>query len=81
MDPKITGGAVRYVGLSVAVAFARAGATVVGFDVSTARIAKRKSGWDQTLAVDAADLQHPNLIFSADDSALAKADFFSSLPY
>lgn len=65
-----------YVGLPVAVAFARAGATVIGFDVSTARVAELKSGHDRTLEVDTADLQHPNLIFSADDSALAKADFF-----
>lgn len=65
-----------YVGLPVAAAFARAGASVVGFDVSAERIAELKSGRDRTLEVDAADLRYPNLIFTADDSALAKADFF-----
>ncbi|HWK96675.1 MAG TPA: nucleotide sugar dehydrogenase [Pseudolabrys sp.] len=65
-----------YVGLPVAAAFARAGVSVVGFDVNAGRIAELQSGRDRTLEVDAADLRHPNLIFSADDSALAKADFF-----
>lgn len=65
-----------YVGLPVAVAFARAGVPVVGFDVDAARIAELKLGRDRTLEVDTADLQHPNLIFSADEAALAKADFF-----
>ncbi len=65
-----------YVGLPVAVAFARAGVPVVGFDVDADRIAELKSGHDRTLEVDAADLVNPNLTYSADDSALAKADFF-----
>lgn len=65
-----------YVGLPVAVAFARAGVSVVGFDVDANRIAELKSGHDRTLEVDAADLVNPKLTYSADDSALAKADFF-----
>lgn len=65
-----------YVGLPVAVAFARGGTAVVGFDVNVARIAELKSGQDRTLEVNAADLRHPNLVLSAEDSVLAKADFF-----
>jgi UDP-N-acetyl-D-galactosamine dehydrogenase len=65
-----------YVGLPVAVAFARAGVPVVGFDINAQRIAELKSGLDRTLEVEPADLLHPTLVYSDKDEALAGADFF-----
>ena len=65
-----------YVGLPVAVAFGRAGATVVGFDVDRRRIEELNSGHDRTREVAPADLQHAALKFEHDAAALAQADFY-----
>jgi UDP-N-acetyl-D-galactosamine dehydrogenase len=65
-----------YVGLPVAVAFARQGTPVIGFDVSAARIAELTAGRDHTREVEPRDLQHPSLLFTDDPAALAAADFF-----
>jgi len=64
-----------YVGLPVAVAFARAGIPVIGFDIDRQRIAELRSGLDRTREVGAADLAHPSLVYESDPAALAKADF------
>jgi hypothetical protein len=45
-----------YVGLPVAVAFAKAGAPVVGFDVDAGRIGELSAGRDRTREIDPADL-------------------------
>ena len=45
-----------YVGLPVAVAFARSGIGVVGFDIDVARVAELRRGHDRTHEVAAADL-------------------------
>jgi UDP-N-acetyl-D-glucosamine/UDP-N-acetyl-D-galactosamine dehydrogenase len=65
-----------YVGLPVAVAFAKAGTPVFGFDINPDRVRDLKAGKDMTREVDAADLKHKNLTFTADESALKAADFF-----
>lgn len=65
-----------YVGLPVAVAFARSGASVVGFDINAQRIAELKSGLDRTLEVERDDLFHPTLVYSNKEETLAGADFF-----
>jgi len=65
-----------YVGLPVAVAFARSGATVVGFDIDPVRIKELRSGFDRTREVGKADLQHATLQLASDAAALATADFF-----
>ena len=65
-----------YVGLPVAVAFARAGVPVVGFDINAARITELKSGHDRTREVEAADLALPALTYTADPSALKASDFY-----
>lgn len=65
-----------YVGLPVAVAFARAGASVIGYDVDKRRIAELKSGTDRTLEVEAAELNFPTLSFSDDPNSLRQADFY-----
>jgi UDP-N-acetyl-D-glucosamine/UDP-N-acetyl-D-galactosamine dehydrogenase len=65
-----------YVGLPVAVAFARAGAAVVGFDIDRQRVEELRAGIDRTLEVEKADLATPTLSFTADAAALAAADFY-----
>jgi len=64
-----------YVGLPVAVAFARA-APVIGFDIDRARIDELRAGRDRTREVDAAELAQPNLACTSDPAALARADFY-----
>jgi len=64
-----------YVGLPVAVAFARA-APVIGFDIDRARIDELRAGRDRTREVDAAELAQANLACTSDPAALAGADFF-----
>jgi UDP-N-acetyl-D-glucosamine/UDP-N-acetyl-D-galactosamine dehydrogenase len=65
-----------YVGLPVAVAFARASVAVVGFDIDKRRIAELEEGIDRTHEVNAADLRFPLLTFSSDEASLATSDFF-----
>lgn len=65
-----------YVGLPVAVAFARSGAAVIGFDVDRNRIDELRAGVDRTREVDKSDLAHPALLYSGDSAALAAADFY-----
>jgi UDP-N-acetyl-D-glucosamine/UDP-N-acetyl-D-galactosamine dehydrogenase len=64
-----------YVGLPVAAAFARAGASVLGFDIDERRVAELRGGRDRTGEVDPADLGAPTLRFSSDAADLAAADF------
>ena len=64
-----------YVGLPVAVAFARSGAPVVAFDIDRARIDELLSAHDRTREVEPADLKAESLQFTADPARLAEADF------
>jgi UDP-N-acetyl-D-mannosaminuronate dehydrogenase len=45
-----------YVGLPVAIAFARTGVPVIGFDIDRRRVEERRSGYDKTREVNSADL-------------------------
>jgi len=65
-----------YVGLPVAVAFARSGAPVTGFDIDRARIEELRAGRDRTREVDSGDLRQAALRFEDDPAALAAADFY-----
>ncbi len=65
-----------YVGLPVAVAFARSGAPVIGFDIDRRRIDDLRCGIDMTREVEAKDLALPALRYASDPTALAAADFF-----
>jgi UDP-N-acetyl-D-galactosamine dehydrogenase len=65
-----------YVGLPVAVSFARSGAPVVGFDVDVGRVGELRQGKDRTREVEAADLKQRALTFSADAEAMRTSDFF-----
>ena len=64
-----------YVGLPVAVAFARSGVPVTGFDIDTRRIAELRAGVDVTREVESGDLKQPSLDYTTDAAALDKADF------
>jgi UDP-N-acetyl-D-galactosamine dehydrogenase len=65
-----------YVGLPVAVAFAREGFAVTGFDIDAARVRELEQGQDRTREVEATDLKHSSLKFTCDADALGAADFF-----
>ncbi len=65
-----------YVGLPVAVAFARSGAAVVGFDIDRNRIEELRAKVDRTREVDQKDLAHPTLRYESDPAALAASDFY-----
>ncbi len=65
-----------YVGLPVAVSFARAGVPVVGFDVDERRIAELRQGDDRTREVEVADLRLGTLVFTADPAEMRQSDFF-----
>ncbi len=65
-----------YVGLPVAVAFARSGVPVIGFDVDRKRIAELRAGRDRTREVDPAELALDSLRYECDPAALAPADFY-----
>ncbi len=65
-----------YVGLPVAVAFANAGAPVVGFDVDAGRIAELAAGRDRTREIEPADLAAAPVRYTADPVLLAASDFF-----
>jgi UDP-N-acetyl-D-glucosamine/UDP-N-acetyl-D-galactosamine dehydrogenase len=65
-----------YVGLPVAVAFAREGFTVTGFDIDTSRVRELEDGQDRTREVEASDLKHRSLKFTRDADALGASDFF-----
>ena len=65
-----------YVGLPVAVSFARAGFKVIGFDVDAKRIEELNAGHDRTREIEAGELSELKLEFTTDASALGLADFF-----
>jgi UDP-N-acetyl-D-galactosamine dehydrogenase len=65
-----------YVGLPVAVAFARNGAPVIGYDIDEMRIEELKAGHDRTREVDSKDLAHPTLLLSSDPTDISAADFY-----
>ena len=65
-----------YVGLPVAVAFARSGVPVVGFDVDRRRVDELRAGVDRTLEVEPPDLAQPTLSYASDPATLAASDFF-----
>jgi UDP-N-acetyl-D-galactosamine dehydrogenase len=65
-----------YVGLPVAVAFARSGVRVTGFDIDSGRVDELTGGRDRTLEVNASDLKQPGLRFTNDPAQLAAADFY-----
>ncbi|MCC6779368.1 MAG: nucleotide sugar dehydrogenase [Hyphomicrobiales bacterium] len=75
-DRKLAVIGLGYVGLPVAVAFARQGAPVIGFDIAPDRVAELTAGRDRTREVAPEHLAHATLTFTSDTAALTAADFF-----
>ena len=65
-----------YVGLPVAVAFARSRVPVVGFDIDRIRIDELRAGHDRSREIEPSDLHHPTLRYESEPAALAACDFF-----
>ena len=65
-----------YVGLPVAVAFGRAGNSVIGFDIDRTRIEELQRGLDRTKEVEPDDLIHPGLRYTADEAQISEANFY-----
>ena len=65
-----------YVGLPVAVAFARSGVPVVGFDIDRKRVDELRAGLDRTREVEPPELAQQRLRYEHDSAALAEADFY-----
>jgi UDP-N-acetyl-D-glucosamine/UDP-N-acetyl-D-galactosamine dehydrogenase len=64
-----------YVGLPVAVCFARSGARVIAFDIDPVRVEELRTGHDRTREVIASDLAQATLVLTADPGLLRQADF------
>lgn len=64
-----------YVGMPIAVAFAKAGVKVVGFDLNPAKIELYKSGVDPTNEVGDEAIKRTTVMFTADEKDLKKAKF------
>ena len=65
-----------YVGLPVAVAFARAEGSVIGFDIDRQRVEELRAGYDRTREIETAELGQPSLRYECDVGCLAEADFY-----
>jgi UDP-N-acetyl-D-glucosamine/UDP-N-acetyl-D-galactosamine dehydrogenase len=65
-----------YVGLPVAIAFARSGVPVIGFDIDRRRVEELRSGYDKTREVNSADLSSKALAIEHDPTQLIEADFY-----
>lgn len=63
-----------YVGLPVAVAFARSGREVVAFDIDARRVNELRSGYDRNGEIVRDDLDHAKLMFTHEDDHLSGAD-------
>lgn len=64
-----------YVGLPVAVAFAKE-KTVIGFDINQKRLAELDSHFDRNLEVSPEELKNSKIIYTADIEKLKSADFY-----
>lgn len=64
-----------YVGMPIAVEFAKRGINVVGFDLNKEKIAKYKNGIDPTKEVGNEEIKKSTVLFTSDDKELRKAKF------
>ncbi|MBI4366873.1 MAG: nucleotide sugar dehydrogenase, partial [Deltaproteobacteria bacterium] len=65
-----------YVGLPVAVAFARSGVPVVGFDIDRNRVEELRAGHDRTREVETAEVGQKTLRYDHDPAQIKDADFY-----
>ncbi len=75
MNRRISVIGLGYVGLPVAVTFARAGTKVIAFDIDPRRITELTRGHDRTGEVDPPALRAPSLYFTSKVADLTAADF------
>lgn len=64
-----------YVGLPIAVAFAKKGINVIGFDLSKEKIAQYKAGIDPTKEIGNDEISKTTIFFTNDENDLKKAKF------
>ncbi len=64
-----------YVGMPIAVAFAKKGINVIGFDLNKDKINQYKSGIDPTLEVGNEAIKNTTVQFTSDEADLKKAKF------
>ena len=64
-----------YVGMPIAVAFAKKGINVIGFDLNKAKIDLYKQGKDPTLEVGDEAIKNSTVQFTADEKEIANAKF------
>ena len=64
-----------YVGMPIAVAFAKKGVNVIGFDLNKSKIDLYKSGIDPTLEVGDEAIKNTTVEFTSDEADLRKAKF------
>ena len=64
-----------YVGMPIAIAFAKKGLNVIGFDLNKAKIELYKSGVDPTLEVGDEVIRNTTVRFTSDETELRKAKF------
>ena len=65
-----------YVGMPIAVAFAKKGLHVIGYDLNAAKIELYKSGIDPTNEVGNEVIKNSTVQFTSDESSLQKAKFY-----
>ena len=66
-----------YVGLPLAVGFAKKGITVIGYDVNEKRIDELKNGHDRTLEIEDNNLKNiKNIVYTKEENELKKADVY-----
>jgi UDP-N-acetyl-D-galactosamine dehydrogenase len=65
-----------YVGLPVAVAFARSGVPVVGFDIDPYRVGELRAGYDRTREIEPGALNQATLTYETDPARIIDADFY-----
>ncbi len=76
MPEKIAVIGLGYVGLPVALGFARKFKGTIGFDINEAKVKELASGFDRTGEIDAATLNGAGLEMTADPAKLKQATFF-----
>lgn len=74
-DKKLAVVGLGYVGMPLAVAFARKGVNVIGYDLNAAKIALYRSGVDPTHEVGDETIRRSSVEFTADETRLREASF------
>lgn len=64
-----------YVGMPIAIAFARKGLNVIGFDTNSSKIELYKNGVDPTKEIGDAEIKSTTVHFTSDENELRRCDF------